>query len=57
MNITYFIGNGYDINLGLKTGKRRYYMNLISDRCRMNMENESVRSRVFIGYKTDFFKF
>ncbi len=38
-------------------GKRRYYMNLISDRCRMNMENESVRSRVFIGYKTDFFKF
>ena len=25
MNITFFIGNGFDLNLGLKTGYKSFY--------------------------------
>lgn len=37
-------------------GKRRFYMDLIKVRCQFSKENTEVESRIFIGYKTDFFK-
>lgn len=37
-------------------GKRRYYMDLLKRRCALSSDNASVENRIFIGYKTGFFK-
>lgn len=37
-------------------GKMRYYRDKIIKRCNLNKENASLMERIFVGYKTDFFK-
>lgn len=37
-------------------GKRRSFLSLIADRCNIPIDNEALISRIFIGYKTRFFK-
>lgn len=39
-----------------RIGKRRFYMDLIKARCQFTKDNADVENRVFIGYRTDFFK-
>ena len=56
LNITYILGNGYDIQLGLKTAYSDFYEYLIKNRSK-ELENNSIFKEIVsdkIGYWSDF---